>query len=200
MVARVLRLSLDPARIDGARRIAGEFITSIDGAQAGLVQLSVLANRTTGNVYLIELRDPAHGTGSMRAGELALRLARDARSVGGWEPYEVVVFQPEPCGSVAWLTTTHQAPEVIPVDARIDAMQGRVLEALREQPGYCGMVVLMDRERGRALGCSLWERLDDLDIARDRLRGRIRACIDTFQLLMISESAELLARFDGRAS
>ena len=41
----------------------------------------------------------------------------------------------------------------------------RVLPVLKQQRGFKGVTVLLDRERGKALGISLWESADAADAA-----------------------------------
>lgn len=60
------------------------------------------------------------------------------------------------------------------MDEARDYFEQQELPALEQQPGFQGVLVMVDRDDGRATAITLWDTLDDLkasDRAADQARG-----------------------------
>lgn len=62
------------------------------------------------------------------------------------------------------------------VDAGLDDVKSNVLPAIRQVPGFAGMIALTDRSSGKTIGITLWESeaaLKDSEDSANRLRSGV---------------------------
>lgn len=63
--------------------------------------------------------------------------------------------------------TVHGSPDKI--DAGIRSVQEQVLPVLKECPGFQGQLLLVDRNKGEAIGISLWDTEDNMKNSEERV-------------------------------
>jgi hypothetical protein len=64
--------------------------------------------------------------------------------------------------------TVHGSPERI--DEGIRSVREQVLPVLRECSGFKGQLLLVDRDKGEAIGISLWETEQDMLASEEKVR------------------------------
>ncbi|MDQ3734510.1 MAG: hypothetical protein M3400_11020 [Actinomycetota bacterium] len=67
-----------------------------------------------------------------------------------------------------------QGPTEVLENVGMDGFNERVLPILRAQPGFEGCLNLLDRERGKLLGVTLWDTHENGELADARLAQEIR--------------------------
>ena len=63
--------------------------------------------------------------------------------------------------------TVHGSPERL--DEAVTSVRDHVLPVLRDCAGFKGQLLLIDRQKGEAIGISLWDTKDNMDASEEKV-------------------------------
>ena len=172
MYASLVTGSVKPDQIDQATGIYRERVLPLAREYRGFNGLYVLSDRASGRgltIALYETEDDARGVET--SGQFREAVAAFGEVLAGQptrEVREVAYHDSRGPARYARVTEAQLAPERLEqMLASGEAGGGGMAEAARQQPGYAGFLVTVDRASGQMTGMSFWESMEALE-ASDR--------------------------------
>lgn len=179
MYMRVTTVHGDPSGIDDVVALVRDRAKPIVDSSEDGRGMSVFVDREEGRVVATS----AWATGQARDAsnaDLAPLRAEAARLMAGTvrtAEYEIAateqVVQPEPG---CWLRATTLVAEPARIRDAVAGFQATVVPGLRDVPGFCGAMLLVDRASGTGLGATVWSSRATLEASRAlavSLRGNV---------------------------
>lgn len=171
MYARTSTIQADPARIDEGIAYVRDHVIPAVTAIDGCVGMSLVVERDSGRCIATAAWDTEE---AMLASAEKVRPYRDeAQRRLGAEISEVEVWEVAathrdhamPAGACARLTFLSGDPAT--TERAVDVYRLAVLPKIQEFDGFCSASLLINREKGRAVGTLTFERRDQLEATRD---------------------------------
>lgn len=171
MYARTSTIQADPARIDeGIAYLRDQVIPAVTAIE-GCVGMSLVVERDSGRCIATAawatedaMRDSAEKVRPYRD-EAQRLLGAESSEVEVWEVAAVHRDHAMPEGACARLTFLSGDPSA--ADRAVDVYKLAVLPKIQEFDGFCSASLLINREKGRAVGTLTFERHDQLEATRD---------------------------------
>ena len=171
MYARTSTIQADPARIDeGIAYLRDQVIPAVTAIE-GCVGMSLVVERDSGRCIATAawatedaMRDSAEKVRPYRD-EAQRLLGAESSEVEVWEVAAVHRDHAMPEGACARLTFLSADPST--ADRAVDVYKLAVLPKIQEFDGFCSASLLINREKGRAVGTLTFERHDQLEATRD---------------------------------
>ena len=162
MFARVTTGIGSPERIDDTARVYREQMVPALRQQPGFQGAMYLADRGSGkgiSVTLWESEEAARAA-EMQAAQMRAQATEtmEIRQAPTVELYEAVVAEGEGRGGFARVTRVEGRPTQL--DSGIRTYQEQTIPTLREQAGFAGAYLGVDRQAGKAISFSVWESPD----------------------------------------
>lgn len=194
MYARTSTIQADPARIDeGIAYLRDQVIPAVTAIE-GCVGMSLVVERDSGRCIATAawatedaMRDSAEKVRPYRD-EAQRLLGAESSEVEVWEVAAVHRDHAMPEGACARLTFLSGDPSA--ADRAVDVYKLAVLPKIQEFDGFCSASLLINREKGRAVGTLTFERHDQLEATRDAAT-RIREMASHEMGATVDEVAEV---------
>jgi heme-degrading monooxygenase HmoA len=173
MQARVLTVHIQPSKVDEAIRIYREQVVPAAEQQPGF-KLAVLAtDRSSGKGISITVWDGDGLTRSESSGYLQEQLGKIAPLMAAppvREVMEVAVWEPARRPAThARILTSQGKPGM--VDEAIAIYKEQALPVIRDQAGFGGLVLLVDRSIGKSISGTTWSSEADMRASEVALRS-----------------------------
>lgn len=171
MYARTSTIMADPARIDeGIAYVRDQVIPAVTAIE-GCVGMSLVVERDSGRC--IATAAWATEEAMLNSAEKVRPYRDEAQRLLGAESSEVEVWEVAvvhrdhamPDGACARLTFLSGDPGT--AERAIDVYKLAVLPKIQEFDGFCSASLMINREKGRAVGTLTFERRDQLEATRD---------------------------------
>lgn len=171
MYARTSTIQADPARIDeGIAYVRDQVIPAVTAIE-GCVGMSLVVERDSGRCIATAawatedaMRESAEKVRPYRD-EAQRLLGAESSEVEVWEVAAVHRDHAMPEGACARLTFLSGDPST--AERAIDIYKLAVLPKIQQFDGFCSASLLINREKGRAVGTLTFERRDQLEATRD---------------------------------
>jgi quinol monooxygenase YgiN len=159
MLARVTRTQIRPDKAEEAITLFRTDVVQSATEQAGLKGIVLLADRATGNGFTMTLwESEADMRVAQESGWTRQQLGRFAPMLTGEptiETYEVAVrVRPTAAITNARIVGVQITPDKL--DEAIALYRDSVIPAAREQPGFLGGILLIDRATGKGISNTAW--------------------------------------------
>lgn len=171
MFARTSTIQADPARIDEGIAYVRDHVIPAVTAIEGCVGMSLVVERDSGRCIATAawdteeaMRDSAEKVRPYRD-EAQRLLGAESSEVEVWEVAAVHRDHAMPEGACARLTFLSGDPDT--AERAVDVYKLAVLPKIQELDGFCSASLLINREKGRAVGTLTFERRDQLEATRD---------------------------------
>jgi len=169
--ARTSTIQADPARIDeGIAYVRDQVIPAVTAIE-GCVGMSLVVERDSGRCIATAawatedaMRESAEKVRPYRD-EAQRLLGAESSEVEVWEVAAVHRDHAMPEGACARLTFLSGDPST--AERAIDIYKLAVLPKIQQFDGFCSASLLINREKGRAVGTLTFERRDQLEATRD---------------------------------
>jgi heme-degrading monooxygenase HmoA len=161
MYARVTTVEGQADRLDeGIRTFQEQTVPFLQG-QAGFQNAYLLVDRQRGRALAVSLWE---SSGAMQQTEETIAQQRQqvAQQMGASTPtverYEVPVSQGSAPAQAARVTSGSGSPERM--DDTVRLYQEQQVPGMRQQPGFAGALLLMDRQSGKGISLTLWDSME----------------------------------------
>ncbi|MFE7504503.1 MULTISPECIES: hypothetical protein [Promicromonospora] len=172
MYVRTTEVQGDPRGIDDGLRIVREDVFPAVTAMDGCVGMSMLVDRESGRCIATTAWQSMDAMLASADAVLPLRerAVQALGSTGGsdvnqWEAAVVHRDHATPDGACARLTWLSGGQDM--VDRCIDLYRMVILPQLQEMDGFCSGSLMVDRERGRAVGTTAFDSMEAVVRARE---------------------------------
>jgi len=170
MYARSTTLTADPQRMDdGIRMVRDEIMPAVQG-MPGCLGLSMLADRASGRAIVTTSWDSAESMAATteRTQDMRERV-RDSMggrdmSVDEWEVaamHRLHTPGDDACARVTW---TRGDPAVM--ERMLDGFRMSMIPEIEEDPGFCSLSLMVDRNMGRGSLTVVWKDRRAMDESR----------------------------------
>jgi hypothetical protein len=164
MQARVLTVHIKPEQMNEATRLYREEVIPAAAQQPGLKLMVLCTDSSSGKGISVTVWEGDGMSNSESSGYLQQQLARfgpmfaqppvrEVMEVGLWEPARRDATH-------ARVITSQLRPDKI--DAALELYKREALPVLREQSGFGGVLLLVDRATGKSMSGTTWASEDDL--------------------------------------
>jgi quinol monooxygenase YgiN len=184
MYARTTTVHADPQRVEDGITFIRDHVMPAVMDMDGCVGLSMLADRSTGRCIVTAAWQDEQAMRASAAG--VSRMREQAREIMGGEmevhEWEIVVVHrrheaPEgACTRVVWSRV-----DTGRVDRVVDAYRTTLVPRFEELPGFCGVTLVLDRDRGEAASAVTFDSREAMERSRDdavRMRDSFVSAMD----------------------
>lgn len=171
MHIRMTTIDTEAARLDDVLAVARDEVGPIVDGLAGSCGMSAFVSRSTGRATVVTAWATEQDCVASDSALAPVR-ARTAAAVGGTiqaQEMEVALLERAvPASPGCWTRVTRTAGDPQRLEESIVGFAASVVPALRTLPGFCTVVLLVDRATGEAVSSTTWATREALDGSAQR--------------------------------